>query len=685
MMLSDRCTKILNELTGNPGVTSIELEGNYTLTRRQLGYSIDKINDWLMFNKLPPIGRTSKGHFVIDQSVIAKLGGGYEGVSAAAEAAVLTEGQRVQLIILMLAGSAEELSLNHFVFELGVSKNTILLDLKKAQSYLNSYELLIHYSRKYGYLLTGKEFQIRKLLMEITNLVLRMHHGENRLQKISGITQEQIEDFTRKIETVEEKLNLRFTDEKLKSMPYVLILIHQRVDKGYILDSFSIQYEELSNTKEYKATEEILSGTGDIPVAERLFITLHLLTANVFSTNLVKDETVPNLVPAIDQMLRQFEKSACIYLQEREQLLSKLLQHIKPAYYRIKYQLTDTIVYQAPSSKEFKELYHLTKRSMGPLKDLIGLEIPENEIAYITMLIGGWMKRQGESIEKKVRAIVVCPQGISVSRLMFNELRELFPEFIFLDYLSVREFLHYSLDYDVVFAPIYLETYKKLFVTKAFLGRDEKHQLRKQVLLAVNEYLPSEIDINTILKMVEKHAVIQHRSALAEELAKYFHREDASPFVEQGVETDLNLDQLIIPEHITLRDSVASWEEAVRISAEPLIRSRNIQPEYVDAMIGYSEKDPYIVIGPDIAIPHAAPEDGANQVGMSLLRVKEGVQYTQDYRIHLIITISAVDKHQHIHALMQLMSLAGAKEERDSLIHAESVEEAYQMIQCYSK
>src|SRR5690606_31211882 len=127
----------------------------------------------------------------------------------------------------------------------------------------------------------------------------------------------------------------------------------------------------------------------------------------------------------------------------------KLMQHLKPAYYRIKYQLTDTIVFQGSLSKEFKELHHLVKRSIGPLQKLVGSDIPDNEIAFITMLIGGWMNKHGESIDKKVKAIVVCPQGVSVSRLMYNELRELFPEFVFLDYLSVREYLKYPLEYDV--------------------------------------------------------------------------------------------------------------------------------------------------------------------------------------------------------------------------------------------
>ncbi|MBH8599634.1 BglG family transcription antiterminator [Thermoactinomyces sp. CICC 10523] len=684
-MPSDRYKKILNELTSNPSITSIELEKKYNLTRRQLGYSIDKINDWLMINNLPVIERTRKGHFVIAQSVLEKLGRNLKQIEDVVDTTILTEEQRVQLIILMLLSSKEELSLNHFVFELGVSKNTILSDLKQAQSYLDKYDLNIRYSRKHGYLLEGKEFQIRKLLIEITNAVLQMTNGEDRLQKITGICSEQVNDYIRRIEKVENKLNQKFTDEKLKAMPYVLILVVRRIEQGHIINPFAIKYEELSDTKEYKATEEILHDT-DIPVTERLFITLHLLTTNVFSSQIANDERIPNLVPAIDNMLRHFEKSACIHLQDRDQLLDKLLQHIKPAYYRIKYQLTNTVVFQGSLSKEFKELHHLVKRSIGPLEELIGTDIPENEIAFITMLIGGWMKRQGESIEKKVKAIVVCPQGVSVSRIMFNELRELFPEFIFLDFLSVRQFLHYPLDYDVVFAPIYLETEKKLFVTKAFLGDEEKYQLRKQVMLAVHGYIPDKINIKDVVEIIKKYSIISDESALIEEMEKYFNKEGYSSFVEQNIySTDLNLDQLIIPENITLIDSVDSWEEAIRISAEPLIRSGKIKPKYVDAMIRYCEKDPYIVIGPNMAIPHAAPEDGANNVGMSLLRVKDGVRYLNNYNINLIIAISAVDKHQHIHALMQLINLAGYENERNKLINAESIEEVYEIVRIFSK
>ncbi|WP_315969463.1 BglG family transcription antiterminator [Oceanobacillus massiliensis] len=682
-MLSDRNKNILKELISYPSIISMDLEKKYDLTRRQLGYSIQKINDWLVSNNLPAIERTRNGHFVIDQAVFSKFSSNNENTLAKTN--ILTEDQRVYLIMMMLVSSEEELSLNHFTLELNVSKNTILSDLKEVQRRLDEYELTIRYSRKNGYLIEGKEFQIRKLLINVTYQILQMSNGETRLKELTTINEVQLNEFNHRIERIENTLNLKFTDEKLLTMPYILILVLRRIEKGHHINAFSIEYEELSNTKEYQATEELLYDFENLPVEERLFITLHLLTTNVHSSEILNEEAIPNLIPAIDTMLRYFEKNACIYLQDRDILRDKLLQHIQPAYYRIKYQLTDTVHFQGSLSKEFKEIHHLVKRSIRPLADLIGSDIPDSESTYITMLIGGWMSRQGESIDKKIKAIVVCPQGVSVSRLMFNEISELFPEFVFLDSLSIREFLDYPLHYDVVFSPVHLETTKKLFVTKVFLGQEEKYRLRKQVMLEVHGYIPNDIDVNYLMEIIKQHATIDSEKDLIDSLENYINRDEDAAVVKKNVDKqELNLDQLITPQNITLEDSVSYWEDAIQKGAHPLIESGSIEEEYVNRMIQYSEQDSYIVIGPNIAIPHAAPEDGVNEVGMSLLRVKEGVRYSNEFSIKLIVVIAAVDKQQHIHALMQLMRLASSEKDRNRMINANSVEEIYEIIKLYS-
>lgn len=682
MGMEERSRKILNYLISNPSTTSAAIEKKFELTKRQLGYTISKINEWLESNNLPMIERTRQGQFVIDQAIFTEVAATQE-LTFVSDSPILTEEHRVYVILMMLLSSTEELSLNHFTFALDVSKNTVLSDLKKAQELLDDYNLRINYSRKHGYVIEGNEFQIRKLLLDVTYHMLQMMNGEVRIKEIAMIREEQIHEFTNRILEVENKLNLRFTDEKLKTMSYVLFLILKRIEKGHKIDDVSLVYEELSHTKEYQATEALIRDFKNITVSERLFITLHLLTADVVTADFTSEALTPELLPAIDKMLRQFEKSACIYFEDREELLERLLQHLKPAYYRMKYQLTATMHFQGKMSKQFKALHHLVKRSISPLKELIGSEIPENEIIPITMHIGAWMSRQEESIDKKVKAVVVCPQGVSVSKIMFNELRELFPEFVFLDYLSVREFIHYSLDYDVVFSPIFIETDKKLFVTKAFLGKEEKSRLRKQVMLEIHGYLPHDIDINKLVDIISHHAIIQNKDQLVRDLKSYFNRDDNMAIVnEHGDEWSLK--DLIPPDRIQLIDQLSSWEDAVKTCAAPLVESGNITESYVETMIQYSLQDSYIMIGPGVAIPHASPEDGVREVGMSLLKMKDGVDYLQNNRIHLMIVIAAEDKKKHIHALMQLIKMVGSEEDRNNILQSETVDEIFKIISKYS-
>lgn len=681
MELNERSNKILHELVVNPKITSTTLEKKYDLTRRQLGYSFSKINNWLVSHNLPEIERTRQGQFIIDRSIFARVNGEHKPTY---ETTVLSERQRVHLIILMLL-SREELSLNHFTFELDFSKNTILNDLKQAQAFLDPYGVTIKYFRKSGYLLEGKEFQIRRVLIKAIYELL-MNTGESKVQELALLSSEQLTKFKQQIEKLEDELKIQFTDEKIEMMPYILALILRRIERGFVISNFPLKHKDVSSTKEYQLVGEIF-GSIDIPEEDRLFVTLHLLTTNVYrSEELMDIEFMSDLVPVIEQMLQHFEKSACIYFQNREQLVDKLFQHIRPAYYRIKYGLTEAQVIQDSITDELKEIHHLVKRSIGPLERFIGTEIPDNEVSYVTMLIGGWMTKQGESIEKKVKAIVVCPQGVSVSRLLFNQLTELFPEFIFLDSLSKREYMEYELDYDLVFSTIPLESKEDetVIVCQAFLNHDDRLRLRKQVMMEVQGYILNDIHVDHLMDIIRNHTTIHNEKELVEELNSYIHSDEESSIKQSLERRALHLDQLLPFHHITVKEAVDSWEEAIQIASRPLVERGYVEQRYVDTMVYQMERDPYIIIAPHFAIPHAAPEDGVIKAGMSLLKVQQGVSFNDEEKVHVIVVIAAEDKKKHMNGLMQLMNLAGSERDRTRLIQAEGTEEIHQLIQAYS-
>lgn len=682
MQLDDRSNLFINELISNPNIKTKELERKYEVTRRQVDYSMEKINYWLTTKNLPEIERTRQGVFVIDPVIIKTF---LSSAEDDAVSKVLNSDERVNIILLMLASTLDELSIIHFTSELEVSKNTILSDLKKAKNYVKEYNLSIHYSRKAGYLLKGTEFNIRKLLIAVVDQLLRLNNGKDIIENVSSIQASEVEEIKKSIEKAENELNLKFTDEKIVSMPYIFSIILKRIQKGMIINQTAINYKELSDTREFLVTEKLLLNYPSIPTVERLYITLHLLATNVYWSEQLTIDDVPDLKNAVDEMTLLFEKSACITIQNRDQLVEKLLLHIKPAYYRIKYRLTEVNQPDSLITKNLRELHHLVKKSVSPLAKFIGVAIPDFEVEYLTMLIGGWLTKQGEEIETKIKALVVCPQGISVSRLMFGELKQLFPEFIFLDSLSIREFNDYPLDYDIVFSPVYLKTEKKLYITSSVLEMEEKVALRKQVMIDFHGVASQGFRIRGIKDIINKHATIHNEELLIRDLYNYIN--DINQ-VSTGVTDDIpsyHLRDLINESTIQLTSRQETWTDAINLASEPLLKNGDIEKSYISAMIENCSDDPYIIIGNGLAIPHASPEYGVNQTSMSLLTIKDGIRFLNDHTVNVIVIIAAVDKEQHLKALMQLMKLSNSKKDVKRIIEASDKEVVQKIIEKYSK
>lgn len=682
MQLDDRSNLFINELISNPNIKTKELERKYEVTRRQVDYSMEKINYWLTTKNLPEIERTRQGVFVIDPVIIKTF---LSSAEDDAVSKVLNSDERVNIILLMLASAFDELSIIHFTSELEVSKNTILSDLKKAKNYVKEYNLSIHYSRKAGYLLKGTEFNIRKLLIAVVDQLLRLNNGKDIIENVSSIQASEVEEIKKSIEKAENELNLKFTDEKIVSMPYIFSIILKRIQKGMIINQTAINYKELSDTREFLVTEKLLLNYPSIPTVERLYITLHLLATNVYWSEQLTIDDVPDLKNAVDEMTLLFEKSACITIQNRDQLVEKLLLHIKPAYYRIKYRLTEVNQPDSLITKNLRELHHLVKKSVSPLAKFIGVGIPDFEVEYLTMLIGGWLTKQGEEIETKIKALVVCPQGISVSRLMFGELKKLFPEFIFLDSLSIREFNDYPLDYDIVFSPVYLKTEKKLYITSSVLEMEEKVALRKQVMIDFHGVASQGFRIRGIKDIINKHATIHNEELLIRDLYNYINDINQVSTDVTDDKPSYHLRDLINRSTIQLTSRQETWSDAINLASEPLLKNGDIEKSYISAMVENCSDDPYIIIGNGLAIPHASPEYGVNQTSMSLLTIKDGIRFLNDHTVNVIVIIAAVDKEQHLKALMQLMKLSNSKKDVKRIIEASDKEVVQKIIEKYSK
>ncbi len=107
--------------------------------------------------------------------------------------------------------------------------------------------------------------------------------------------------------------------------------------------------------------------------------------------------------------------------------------------------------------------------------------------------------------------------------------------------------------------------------------------------------------------------------------------------------------------NIAIKDGITCWKESIKEAAIPLLENGSINQGYVDAMIeNVLVNGPYIVVAPNIALPHARSETGALKSAISILKLNNPVLYPNDTEVRLVICLAAKDSNSHMDALANL-------------------------------
>ncbi|MEA4876203.1 PTS sugar transporter subunit IIA [Anaerorhabdus sp.] len=121
--------------------------------------------------------------------------------------------------------------------------------------------------------------------------------------------------------------------------------------------------------------------------------------------------------------------------------------------------------------------------------------------------------------------------------------------------------------------------------------------------------------------------------------------------------------QKILDNKVTsYKEGFDTWQEAIRGGAEALIEQGFIEPVYVDAVIACVEKyGPYIVIAPDIAMPHSTEgAEGVLKTGIGFMKVEKAVCFDPndpEKDARLFFTLAAENHEEHLNNMMELSEM----------------------------
>ena len=108
--------------------------------------------------------------------------------------------------------------------------------------------------------------------------------------------------------------------------------------------------------------------------------------------------------------------------------------------------------------------------------------------------------------------------------------------------------------------------------------------------------------------------------------------------------------ELVEKKRYSFHEGFADWREAVRAACQPLLADGTIEPEYSEAIIGKVEElGPYIVIAPDICIPHAQEGVGVNDTAVCFMKTEQPVSFSDDgeHDARLFFVLASTDNARH--------------------------------------
>ncbi|GHU39664.1 PTS sugar transporter subunit IIA [Bacilli bacterium] len=692
--------KIFHEVVTHPKTTSKEIESALYLSKNQVNYGLSKINEYLEDNQVKAsVSRARDGNIVVTEDIIKVFHAMSEHLH---ERYNFNANERLTIIIYLILSSRDFLSIYYFMIELDVSKNTIMRDMANVKKELAAYRLELKYNRKDGYDIIGKTSDLRCLLHSIIFKMLQLSNGRILLQKMSGIDKQALEAWQQKMADYEQLNQVQYADGKLEEFCYFMVIVKRQIKNGHTIEKGYI--ERLAKFIDFTGFRLGVSDT----VLETIPEERHYFFAKVLSLPMKKCASAQvekidgiGLKKAIHQFLELLENRMAICFTNREDLANKLFLHLYPAYFRVHY-LTEINDFHLKIDDEIRPIYNIVKECLQPLEELFQFHFPEDEIILLSFFVGSNLLQVSHQLneDKKIEAIIVCPNGIIFSTMIENQLVRVYQEILNFQTMSLREFESHKfsdkeLRKKIIFSTVEIPDVTQLilidtnfghhyFETLTVIVNRELERIRQQYfgIEAVLDLIKShvkDVDDETIFKLSEALQSSYEQNKQVNEIKL--------PSRKTSQVREKNLSDFLSQNKIKIVDRI-SWAAALEVTCQMLIEEGSITSEYLGVLQAeYPVPDLSICLSNTILIPHANPNQGVNQSDFSLLICKEGIQ--SDLGVfHFVMTICVADKNYpdgHIKAMSQLMTLSMNQEVLATLQREEDKDKLIELIQINEK
>ncbi|MER0122608.1 BglG family transcription antiterminator [Streptococcus sp. ZJ100] len=599
----------------------------------------------------------------------------------------LTREERIVDILLDIALSVDPVFLYRKEEEYRVSKSTIDEDMRQLRQRLISYHVQIVSLPKIGLVLEGKESTIRTMLYAFISSALARDKERFELSRPDIIERYIEPERIQMLDNLFENTIYSIGDQlhRLHFNLFTCIWMG-RIMKGQLVEATEVPTEsvkDIRGIKEY--LHRICTYYSLIPTVTELDYIYAMLQS--FH---VKEEYSPINWLQLQMLTLQLihfvtERTGVPFSKKENSLQESLYRHLISMVSRIEnnIQLTNPLTDKIRQS--YGVIYEAVQVFSTDLAKQLGKTILEDEIAFLAIHFSAALSEMNQENQYWYRAVVICNHGVATGKLLSENLREFFNIEVFAVLSSKELAIVDKLDVDLVFSTVEITyTQKPLLIVDSLIQESTKvrilhflaeHSEARRVIHKRNDYT---VMFQELLHIVGQIGDIDTNYYLT--LSQLFKEYDLTINIR---EVQPMIQDILTDDSIQVVTKEYDWPDAIKLVGQPLLDKSIITQNYVSAMINsVSEYGPYIVIGPHLALAHARPQDGANELGLSVAVFEKPVYFgpEEEQQVSVIFCLSAVDAFSHLNIMKSLVNLIRHTDKIEQLSRARHIETVKQIL-----
>ena len=674
-MVKKRYFEIINlVINSNDEITVKDISNLYNITERSIRYDIDELNVFFQEKNNKDIIEINNNRLKIlySENEIEDI---VENIKE--KEYFLSENERVDILSYEIFLSKNEFILQYFTEKYNLSKTTVRYSLKELNKIISEYGLVIDMNNNRGYKIIGSEINIRKYIINI----LREYIKNTKEKKIEyDPLKKIIQKFYKKSRIEESKSTINkildytgktISDEAFETLQLFLFISLIRNKNGHEIEEDVENEIFLSKTKEFSKIREILEKVENIKEKDIHYFVDFFLGS--YSYNLEYSYFLNWILieSLIDQFIKLLSDKLKVNLTEDKILRKELLNHIKPAIYRMKnkFKLTESILSEV--KKQYMELFIKTKSSLKIISDFIDLSFDEDEAAFITVMIQRAIMRNNPStlLKKDPNILIVCGLGYSSSRFLYENINNRFQVNI-IDIIPFNQLENYNYlkKADIIISTLDFKLDGMDVITVNAVMNE------KDILKLKNYGLPekkSKIKLSELLSIIKE---VSDETELKKQLMRNFGENIFDDMGEKS-ETGKSFVELLSEKSIKLNVAANNLDEVIEITGQTMIDSGLVKEEYTDELknqiIQYGK---YILVGDKTILPHGQLLKNVRETGFSLITLKKGIDFFGS-EIKIVICLASRNKDEHLRAILELNRYLKNPDFENELLNKESPEE----------